>query len=200
MGNHKSVIRHAIIMGIFSFGLAIFFTYVSEVVITRSNSYYISFFFLLFIILFHIFFDIIGIAATAANETPFHAKSAKKIRGSSQAVDLIRNADKVANWTNDVVGDITGIVGGALGVSIVIRIVAANKSLNQTMLNVLIAGLITGLTVFGKSLGKKFAITQADHIIFRVAQILAFFEETTRIKIFNSNNKNRKPKEKVTSK
>lgn len=200
MNKNNSVIKHAILMGFSSFGLAIFFTYVSELFLTKVNNLVISFLFLLFIILFHITFDVIGIAATAANEAPFHAKSAKKIRGASQAVDLIRNADKVANWTNDVVGDITGIVGGALGASIIFKIVSGNTSLNQTFLNVLMVGIITAITVSGKSFGKKFAMTEADKIIFRVAQVIAIFEDITRINIISTNNKARKPKEKVSKK
>lgn len=197
MSHNKANIIHAFFMGVSSFILAVFFTYISDFFVTKVSSYIISLIFLLFIIIIHILFDIIGIAATAASETPFHAKSAKKIRGASQAVELIRNADKVASWTNDVVGDITGVVGGALGAAIVFKLAASGSKINDTLLNVTMAGLITSFTVTGKVFGKKFAITNADRVIFRVAQVIALLEDSTHLRIISNNRQGRKGKEKV---
>lgn len=53
-----------------------------------------------------IFFDIIGVAVTVANEHEFHAKATKKIEGSKASIKLIRNAPRVANICADVIGDI----------------------------------------------------------------------------------------------
>ena len=50
-----------------------------------------------------IFFDIIGVAVTVANEHEFHAKASKKIEGSKASIKLIRNAPKVANICADVI-------------------------------------------------------------------------------------------------
>ena len=55
-----------------------------------------------------IIFDIVGVAVTVANEEPFHAMASKRIPGSRQGVWLIRRAEQVANFCNDVVGDIAG--------------------------------------------------------------------------------------------
>lgn len=197
MSHNKAIIKHAFFMGVISFLLAVFFTYISDFFVTKVSNYIISLIFLLFIIVIHILFDIIGIAATAANEAPFHAKSAKKVRGASQAVELIRNADKVASWTNDVVGDITGVVGGALGAAIVFKLAASGSRINDTFLNVTMAGLITSLTVSGKVFGKKFAITNADKVVFRVAQVIALLEDASHLRIISNNKQSRKGKEKV---
>ena len=45
-----------------------------------------------------IFFDIVGVAVTVANEHEFHAKATKKVKGSKDSIKLIRNAPKVANF------------------------------------------------------------------------------------------------------
>jgi hypothetical protein len=74
---------------------------------------------LFFIILVGIVFDIVGIAATAAQEAPFHARASRRLLGAKKSIWIVRNADKVASFCNDVVGDICGTVSGAVGASIV---------------------------------------------------------------------------------
>ena len=61
---------------------------------------------LLVVIGLGIFFDIVGVAVTVANEHEFHAKATKKVKGSKSSIKLIRNAPKVANICADVIGDI----------------------------------------------------------------------------------------------
>src|SRR5574344_498423 len=52
---------------------------------------------LIIVIILGIFFDIIGVAVTVANEEEFHAKATKKVKGSRDSIKLIKNAPKVAN-------------------------------------------------------------------------------------------------------
>ena len=61
---------------------------------------------LVLVVFLGIFFDIIGVAVTVANEHEFHAKATKKIQGSKDSIKLIKNAPKVANICADVIGDI----------------------------------------------------------------------------------------------
>ena len=68
---------------------------------------------LLAFILLGIVFDIIGVAVTAADEKPFHSMAARKMPGAREAIGLIRKADKVSSFCNDVVGDICGIISGS---------------------------------------------------------------------------------------
>ncbi|MDN5294390.1 MAG: hypothetical protein PWQ31_1695 [Eubacteriales bacterium] len=170
-------------MGVATFVLATAFTYFSELVVAKLKSVVLSLVFLFFIVCVHVIFDTIGIAATVAEEAPFHAKRAKKIKGADKAVIIVRNADRVANWTNDVIGDITSIVGGALGASIVLRLVAANSSINSTLASMTMAGVISALMVGGKALGKKIAMDRAETIIFTVGRALSWAESFLPVRL-----------------
>src|SRR5690554_1632429 len=70
---------------------------------------------LIVIIIIGVVFDIIGIAVTAASEVPFLSMASKKKRGAINAVRLIRKADQVSSFCNDVVGDICSIISGSAG-------------------------------------------------------------------------------------
>ena len=59
-------------------------------------------------------FDIIGVAVTAAREEPFHAMAVDRVSGAQQAIRLVRHADKVATFTNDMIGDVAGTLSGAV--------------------------------------------------------------------------------------
>ena len=75
---------------------------------------------LLLFILLGIMFDIIGVAVTAANPKPFNSMASHRVKGAKEALYLIRNAEKVASFCNDVVGDICGIVSGSTATVIVV--------------------------------------------------------------------------------
>jgi len=135
--------------------------------------------------LVNIFFDIIGTSVTAAEEKPFHAMASRKIFGAKQAIRLIRNADKVSNVCNDVIGDICGIISGAAGAYIIIRIIGSQS--NTTVAELIMTGLITALTVGGKALGKTIALRNSNYIIYKVSVIISFIKE--RLFIFRRKGK-----------
>ena len=85
----------------------------------------VAFVVLLSFILLGIVFDIIGVSVTAADEKPFHSMAARKTPGAREALNLIRKADKVSSFCNDVVGDICGIISGSTGAVIVVQIQSA---------------------------------------------------------------------------
>ncbi len=122
-----------------------------------------------------IIFDIVGTAVTAATEAPFHAMGADKVSGARQAVYLLRNADRVANFCNDVVGDISGTMSGAIIASIVLQVAKGITLLSEDWLNSLAIALLAAITVGGKALGKSFAIEYSHQIIHFAGKILAFF-------------------------
>ena len=68
---------------------------------------------LLLFIALCILIDIIGVAVTAANPKPFNSMAAHRVKGAKEALYLIRNAEKVASFCNDVVGAICGNVSGS---------------------------------------------------------------------------------------
>lgn len=144
---------------------------VSEVYL-RSVPFFLSFLLLIIIIFIGIIFDIIGIAAATASPSGLHAKAAKKIPGAKEAIYLIKNADKVASFCNDVIGDISGTISGAMGATIVYKFIILNPSFNKLILSSIMAGIVASITVTGKAFGKSFAINKSSEIVFFVGKIL----------------------------
>lgn len=178
MGNNKSSvsITYVLLVAIGSFSLAVIFSIIAELMVKNLNNIAFSFIILIAIILIGIIADILGTAVTAAIESPFHAKATKRVLGAPQSIRLIRNADRVANISNDVIGDIAGTVSGALGISIVARIALQYPGWDAMVLNILITASVASLTVSGKALGKKVALSKCNKIIFFVGKIMANLE------------------------
>lgn len=121
-----------------------------------------------------IIFDIVGVAVTAASEVPFHSLASRRVRGAKEAIRLIRNADKVGNFCNDVIGDIAGIISGSATAAIVLMLTAFGDGRHEYILNIVLAGLVAALTVGGKALGKGIAILNCNSIVFAVGKIVSF--------------------------
>jgi len=184
--------KQAFFVGLGTFFVAIAISAASEIVVSKFHSILLAFILLIIIIFIGIIFDMIGVAATAAEHHPFHAKGAKRVRGSQQSIMLVANADKVANFSNDLVGDIASTVSGALGAAIIFEIATSELPVNESLLSLAMTGLVAALTVGGKAAGKKLAIDNSEEIIFRVGQVLAKFEELTGIKVFSKKKTRRK--------
>jgi hypothetical protein len=146
-------------------------TLISETTLSKVNIY-IAFIILVLIIIIGIGFDIIGVAVTAADETPFHSMASRKVHGARKAVNLIRNADKVSNFCNDVIGDVCGVVSGGTGAVIVAKIMASTSIKEGLVLTIVISAAIASLTVGGKAVGKNYAISQSNNIVYGVAWLL----------------------------
>jgi len=198
LGNNKSTVsgRYIFYVALGSFFLAVFFTLISELLASRLNSILLSFIFLIIIILLNIFADIVGTAVTAASHVPFNAKASKRITGAPQGLQLVRNADRVANIANDVIGDITTTVSGALGISIVVQIMRLWQRADQFWLNVLMTALISVIIVSGKAAGKKVAVSRSEDVIFLVGKLLATLEDLTGLSPFRKR-RSSKNKQKV---
>lgn len=126
------------------------------------------------IIAIGIIFDAIGISVAAASEVPFISMASKKVRGASKALMLIKNADRVSSFCNDVIGDICGIISGTAGAALVVRLTASNITLNHYLVSILISSLIAAFTVGGKALGKTVAIHNSQNIVYYVGYLLSF--------------------------
>lgn len=131
-----------------------------------------SFLLLLAIVLVGIVFDTIGVAATAAEERPFHAMAADKVPGARESVWLVRNADRVSSFTQDIVGDIAGTLSGAIGALIVVRLVAMRPSLNETLTATMVVAAVAAVTVGGKAWAKGIAIERRTHIVLQTGRLL----------------------------
>ena len=133
---------------------------------------------LAFFILLGIVFDIIGVAVTAADERPFHSMAARKAAGARQALALIRRANKVSSFCNDVVGDICGIVSGSTAAVIVLRIqevLPVRTPLVLAVVSLGITALVSGLTIGGKAVGKTFALEKSTTVLQLVGRIMYVF-------------------------
>ncbi len=132
-----------------------------------------AFLVVLVIILVGIVFDMIGMAVTAAEETPFHSMASRKLRGARHSILLIRNAPRVSSICNDVVGDICSVVSGTAGAAIVFRMFGHLS--DTTWIETLMGAGIAALTVGGKAFGKNFGIRNSNYIIFQVGRLFSFF-------------------------
>ncbi|WP_227766018.1 hypothetical protein [Zhaonella formicivorans] len=184
--NSFAVYKHALFVGLGAFFLAIGIGLGSQGLLKSISSLAIAFALLMLIILIGIIFDIIGTAAAAATEVPFHAKAARKVKGAKQAIALVKNADKVANFCNDVVGDVSASLSGAIGATIVSTLLTGNLENKLVIAGTVMTGFIAGTTVGGKALGKHFALAEANEIIFQVGRILAWLETTIGLKFFSA--------------
>ncbi len=181
MGNNKdgdhrrrNLIR-GLQFGALGFALGVPITLASESVMRHMNLV-LAFAVLLLIVILHIVFDIIGIAVAVAEETPFHALSAKRMPGAAHAIRLIRNAEKVAGFANDVVGDISGTISGAAGAAILVRLAVTGPSLGDTLVSVAFLSLIAAVTVGAKAAGKGVAIDDSFAITYAVGRLLHWLE------------------------
>lgn len=158
-----------------TFFIALIFSSITNVVINKCNYVALIIFSVLFILI-GIFFDMIGTAVLTANESTFHAKSSKKIKGSKQSVLLIKNSSRIASICNDVIGDICGIVSGSVGAMLSIYISNVTQ-INVVYTTLIISSIISSLTVGGKAIGKKYSIKNSDIIIEKVGLFLSMFSK-----------------------
>lgn len=184
--------RRVIGVGLLTFFLSVAFSAFFR--LTRAVvPFWISTGVLLVVVLLGIIFDIIGTAVTAAQETPFHAMASDRVSGARTAIRLVRNADRVASFCNDVVGDICGTVSGAIGSALVIDLVLHYQVFHfEDLISIIVVGLVAAMTVGGKAWGKAFAIQQANFIVLRVGKALEKGRRLLGLKENNKNKKNRK--------
>lgn len=174
--NTFTAVKRAIFIGLIAFFLAVSIGLGSQSILESISSTAIAFLLLLIIIFVGIAFDIVGTAVTAADEKPFHAKAARKVSGAKHTILLIKNADKVANFCNDVVGDVSASLSGAIG-AIIIGNIIVNYTGNALVIgSTMMTGFIAALTVGGKALGKNMAITESNKIIFQVGKVFYWVE------------------------
>ena len=140
----------------------------------------VAFAVLLFIVFLGILFDIIGVAVMSANEKPFHSMAAKKVPGAAEALKLLRNAEKVSSFCNDVVGDICGVVSGSA--SAVIAVKALSQTGSDAVAQLLMSALVAGVTIAGKACGKSLAMNKATQILYLVSKPIYYIKSLFRRK------------------
>ena len=184
----KKSLHWSLIVAVITLVLAAIFAIVSTSILS-GVAWGVGMVIVLVIVLVGVIFDTIGVAATAANEKPFHAMAAEKLPGAKQAVHITRNADKFANFCNDVIGDIAGVISGTAAAYVVLRFSLQfgyeEGTSFQFFVTVLFTALVASLTVGGKSVGKTIAIQYSTPIIYQVGRLFYFLEVKLKITIFN---------------
>ena len=133
-----------------------------------------AFIVLLFIVFLGILFDIIGVAVMSASEKPFHSMAARKVPGAAEALKLLRNAEKVSNFCNDVIGDICGVVSGSASAVIAVKALTQVKS--DMLSQLIMSALVAGVTISGKAFGKNIATSQSTNIVHIVSKIIYYIK------------------------
>ena len=128
----------------------------------------------LFFIFLGIFFDIIGVSVTTADEAVFHSMSSRKVKGANIAVKFKKNADKVSSFCCDVIGDVCGIISGAAGTTIAAILVSQFK-FNTLFTSITVAAIIAAITIGGKAIGKSFAINKSNIVLYEFAKFISNF-------------------------
>ncbi len=159
---------------ILTFVLSILFSTASNLIVASFNEI-ILVIILFLVIALGIMFDAIGTSAITGDEASFHAMSSKKIKGSKEALSLIKASNKISSICNDVVGDICGIISGGLGAVLSISL-STTLNINNTIIAVIVSSLISSFTVGGKAIFKKIAIKNNTKILFMVGKFLRFIK------------------------
>lgn len=161
----------------------------SDAVMENSNTF-VAFLILLLIVFVGILFDIIGMAVATADEKPFHAMAARKVKGARECIVLLRNAERVSSVCNDVVGDICGVVSGSASATIAAQVLSRVEFGLPELVSLLMSSLVAALTVGGKAVGKSFAVRSCTDIVYHAGQAIAFLKSLGSV--FRPKAKNKK--------
>lgn len=173
---NKKQKRWIVFITILTFFLAMGFNLISELMLNNQDIL-VSFIILLAIIGLGIFFDMVGIAVASADITPFNAMASSKLKGSKEAVNIVKNASQVSNICNDVVGDICGIISGATAISIIFQVGQRYDIADTFFITVILNGIVAAFTVGGKAFGKDIALSKTTKIVYRFGYLLSFFSK-----------------------
>jgi hypothetical protein len=183
----KSSFRWSIFIAIVTFVVAALFSIISTAILA-GVTWAIGMMIVLLFVITGILFDMIGLAAAAARETPFHSMASERMTGAKQAIRVVRNADRFSNFCNDVIGDIAGVISGTASAFVVLKLVMDfgynNESILYKAIAVVFAALVSALTVGGKALGKSFSIHYSTEIILWVGRVLYVLEHRFKITVF----------------
>lgn len=144
---------------------------VSDFVMGRS-SMIVAFLILLMIVLIGIIFDVVGMAVATADEKPFHAMAARKVRGAKECIMLLRNAERVSSVCNDVVGDICGVVSGSASATIAAQVIRSFELSFASVVPLILSSLVAALTVGGKAIGKGIAVAGCTDIVYHAGRVI----------------------------
>ena len=88
---------------------------------------------------------------------------------------LLRNANRVSSFCNDVIGDICGVISGSAAAVIAARAVLGMESTKATIVTLGMSALVAAVTVGGKAVGKTFAMGGSVQVVRTTAKVICFF-------------------------
>ncbi len=169
--------RWVIVIFIYTFFLAIIIGFFTQYFLNEIQSFVAAFAMLFFVVALGVIFDTIGTAAAAAKIGPLNAKAARRVVGAKRGVYLVKNAEQVANFCNDVAGDISGVISGTLAAILVFRlVVVVQLEQAEFYLGILLTAFVAALTVGGKAWGKIVAINYSTEVILMVGVLITRIE------------------------
>lgn len=174
-GKSNSRVRWLITIFLLALVISAAFSFLSQELLSAA-SLFGAFVVLLAIIALGIFFDLLGVAVTAAEEKPFHSMASRKVPGGAEGIWLLRNADKVSSICNDVVGDICGILSGAAAAVIALEAWTGLHSLSQRVIQLLLSALVAALTILGKAFCKQIALNNSTAIVHGASKVVWRFK------------------------
>lgn len=193
----KDAINWSLAIAVITLVLAAIFSIVSTYLLS-GVTWAIGMIIVFIIVFIGIFFDMLGIAATAADETPFHAMAAERVNGSKQSIQIVRSADRFASFCNDVIGDISGIISGTASAIVVISFTISIGQREDSFFHYVVAvaftSVVAAVTVGGKAFGKSMAIRYSTPILFQVGKLFYFLEDRFKIVVMKENKNKRKNK------
>ncbi|MGD6781020.1 hypothetical protein ACQCT3_16060 [Sutcliffiella horikoshii] len=188
----KDAINWSLAIAVITLVLAAIFSIVSTYLLS-GVTWAVGMVIVFIIVFIGIFFDMLGIASTAADEIPFHAMAAERVNGSKQAIQIVRNADRFASFCNDVIGDISGIISGTASAIVVISFTLSvgqrEDSLFHYIVAVVFTSVVAAVTVGGKAFGKSMAIRYSTPILFQVGRLFYILEDKFNIVVLKENKK-----------
>ena len=168
----KTALNWVITAFVLTFILSLIFSFISNTAINGLDVLP-AIIVLIIVIAIGIIFDLIGVATTIAKEEEFNSMAAKKIKGSKEAIKLIRNSPKVSNFCADVIGDICGVLSGSLSALITLKI--AEDFGVDSNIQIVFGAIVAALTVGGKAITKELAKKRSTEVVFFVAKIIGSF-------------------------
>lgn len=121
--------------------------------------------------------DILAVAATAGDETPFHAMASDKVPGSREAIIIVRHAERVNSVCGDIIGDICGTVSGVAATPIIHAISQHYPAVPTSVVSMAVIGLVAFLTIGGKAAEKGFAVRASTSVILTVGKAIYYLKK-----------------------
>lgn len=171
----KANVRFILAMVVVSFTLSVVFSYASDVALLNVNNLS-AFAILLLFVCVGTLFDIVGMAVASADEKPFHSMAARKVHGAKESIWLVKNAERVSSFCNDVIGDICGIMSGSVSAVITVQLVT-NYNWNDIVVSLLLSGIVASLTIGTKAMGKTVAVNSSEKVVFTAGKLIHLFTQ-----------------------